>query len=72
MSKGLVFATLEDFEARNVIITEAIKAKGVECEQYALSLECEGGYFMQIADGYEDNFSIEELENQVDYLPLQK
>jgi hypothetical protein len=64
--------TEQEFDLINARLTAAFKSDGIDGDVYDNKLcPTEKGYWLQIVSGFEKYFTKEELENQVDYIPLQ-
>jgi hypothetical protein len=66
MVVGLFFNTIDEFIIVNNRVT--IDAKQVyELDVYAIPLEYNNGFFMEICEGYQKFFTQEELNNLIEY-----
>jgi hypothetical protein len=70
MIKAIAFDSLEAFQAEDLRITTELNAEGIICENYALPIEKDGKFLMIIDEKFLKYFSVEQINNAVDYVPF--
>jgi hypothetical protein len=70
MIKCLAFDSLEAFQAEDLRITTELNSEGIICENYALPIAKEGKFLMIIDERFLKYFSVEQINNAIEYVPF--